>query len=114
MTEFPRIPDSELDFDSDLVVTLEGVPFSGIAFEAHPEGGVSEVTYRKGRQEGPARDLYPSGAVRAESTAVGDSMMREPSLKSTRSTQRARSLACLAGIAESAPGRREDWLGGTM
>lgn len=70
MTHGPVVPDSELDYDSDLVCTLDGVPFTGTAFEESPALGRSEITYRDGIQEGPARDWYPSGVLKGESQFV--------------------------------------------
>jgi hypothetical protein len=51
-----RVPDSELDFDEDSFCTYNGVPFTGVGYEVVPDRGLSEVTYREGLQEGPARD----------------------------------------------------------
>jgi hypothetical protein len=62
-----RVPDSELDFDEDSFCTHNGVPFTGVGYEDVPGRGLSEVTYRDGFQEGPARDWFPSGALKAES-----------------------------------------------
>jgi hypothetical protein len=70
MTSLPRVPDSELDFDSDLVFTRAGEPFTGVAFEGNPDGGRSEITYRDGIQEGMATDWYPSGQLKEESSYV--------------------------------------------
>ena len=70
MTALPRVPDSELDFDSELVCTSAGEPFTGIAFEETSDGGHSEITYRDGMQDGPATDWYPSGRLKGESSYV--------------------------------------------
>lgn len=64
------IRDSELDYDSELVCTLDGLPFTGIAYEDSVELGRSEVAYRNGVQEGPARDWYPDGTLKGESHYV--------------------------------------------
>ena len=64
------VPDTELDYDSDLVCTLNGVPFSGTAFEESSLLGRSEITFHDGLQEGPARDWYPSGVLKGESQFV--------------------------------------------
>jgi antitoxin component YwqK of YwqJK toxin-antitoxin module len=61
------VRDSELDYDSDLVCTLDGEAFTGTAFDESPDLGRSEVSYRQGIQEGPARDWYPSGVLKGES-----------------------------------------------
>ncbi|MFE6507832.1 toxin-antitoxin system YwqK family antitoxin [Nocardioides sp. NPDC057767] len=70
MTEPRLVPDSELDFDEDLVFTDGGKPFTGVAFEESAIRGRSEVTYRDGLQDGPARDWYPSGVLKGESWHV--------------------------------------------
>jgi antitoxin component YwqK of YwqJK toxin-antitoxin module len=70
MTNLPVVPDSALDYDSDLVCTLDEEPFTGIAFEESAELGRSEITYRQGLQDGPAVDWYPSGRLRGESFYV--------------------------------------------
>jgi antitoxin component YwqK of YwqJK toxin-antitoxin module len=63
----PIVPDSELDFDEDLVYRWHGKLFTGIGYEDRPGLGRSEVSYRYGVQEGPARDWYPSGTMKSES-----------------------------------------------
>jgi antitoxin component YwqK of YwqJK toxin-antitoxin module len=62
-----RIPDSELEFDNDLTYTANGELFTGIGYEDVPGRGLSEVSYRDGLQDGPARDYYPSGRLKGES-----------------------------------------------
>ncbi|WP_239311924.1 MULTISPECIES: toxin-antitoxin system YwqK family antitoxin [unclassified Frankia] len=62
-----RVEDSELDFDEDLIYTYRGVLFTGIGYEEVPGHGFSEISYRQGMQAGPARDWYPSGALKGES-----------------------------------------------
>jgi hypothetical protein len=62
-----RLPDAALDFDSNLVSSVDGLPFTGVGYEDVPSRGLSEVTYRNGLQDGPARDWYPSGALKGES-----------------------------------------------
>jgi hypothetical protein len=62
-----RVPDSELDFDEELTYTWHGELFTGVGFEEMPGGGLSEVSYKYGIQEGPAVDWYPAGGVRGES-----------------------------------------------
>jgi len=61
-----RVPDSELDYDADLVFTHHGVPYTGIGYDEDAVCGVSEISYVDGRQEGPSRDWYPSGQLKAE------------------------------------------------
>ncbi|MGW4929150.1 toxin-antitoxin system YwqK family antitoxin [Agromyces sp. NPDC004153] len=46
------------------------MPFSGTVFEESPLLGRSEITYRDGLEEGPARDWYPSGVLKAEAQFV--------------------------------------------
>jgi antitoxin component YwqK of YwqJK toxin-antitoxin module len=60
-----RVPDDELDFDSDLVHSWKGERFTGIGYET-TVGIRSEITYVDGLQHGWARDYYPSGALEAE------------------------------------------------
>ena len=62
-----RVPDSELDFDDELIYRWHGSLFTGIGYEDVPGRGLSEISYRYGTQEGPARDWYPSGALKGES-----------------------------------------------
>ncbi|WP_406642520.1 toxin-antitoxin system YwqK family antitoxin [Amycolatopsis sp. WGS_07] len=66
MDELPIVPDAELEFDSDLIFTYQGRPFSGVAYEESQTLGRSEVSYCEGVQEGLARDWYPSGILKAE------------------------------------------------
>jgi len=73
----PRVPDSELDYERDLVFTHEGVPFSGIGYEERSDLGLSEVSYRDGMQHGVSRDWFPSGKLK------GESRYRENSLHGT-------------------------------
>jgi len=70
MNESRVVRDSELDYDSDLVCTLDGKAFTGIAYEESPVLGRSEVSYREGVQEGLARDWYPSGVLKGQSAYV--------------------------------------------
>lgn len=70
MTGPTVVPDSDLDYDSDLVCTLDGAAFTGIAYEESPSLGRSEITYRDGVQEGLARDWYPTGTLKGESDYV--------------------------------------------
>lgn len=62
-----RVRDSELDFDDELFYRWCGAPFTGIGYEDIPGTGLSEISYRYGVQEGPARDWYPSGVLKGES-----------------------------------------------
>ena len=61
-----RVEDSELDYGPDLIFTYQGQLFTGIAYEDVPGKWLSEVCYRDGMQDGPAREWYPSGALRSE------------------------------------------------
>jgi MORN repeat variant len=62
-----RVPDSELDYDEELVYRWRGELFTGIGYDDTSPSGLSEVSYRDGLQDGPARDWYPSGALKGES-----------------------------------------------
>src|SRR5258708_17903846 len=62
-----RVPDSELEYDEELVYRWRGELFTGIGYDSTSPDGLSEVSYRYGAQEGPARDWYPSGALKGES-----------------------------------------------
>jgi hypothetical protein len=62
-----RVPDSELDYDDELTYKWHGALYSGIGFAEAVDGSRSEVSYRYGVQDGPARDWYPSGVLKAES-----------------------------------------------
>jgi hypothetical protein len=62
-----RVPDSELDFNEDLIYRWRGRLFTGVGFEESPDGALSEVSYECGVQQGPARDWYPSGGLKGES-----------------------------------------------
>lgn len=62
-----RVPDSELEYDSDIVYFHNGAAFTGVAYEEDPDRGRSEISYLEGMQHGPARDWYSSGKLKAES-----------------------------------------------
>lgn len=64
----PRVRDDELDFDENLTYYHRGTKFTGIGYEEDPVHGLSEITYQDGRQSGPARDWFPSGQLKGEST----------------------------------------------
>jgi hypothetical protein len=70
MSELDIVPDSRLEYGPDLICTLDGKAFTGIAYEESPVLGRSEITYHYGVQEGAARDWYPSGALKGESHYV--------------------------------------------
>lgn len=61
-----RVPDSELEFDAELTYRWRGQPYTGIGYDDTSTSGVSEISYRDGRQHGPARDWYPSGILKAQ------------------------------------------------
>jgi antitoxin component YwqK of YwqJK toxin-antitoxin module len=65
--ESPRVQFSELDYDGELIYTLGGHPFTGIAYEEVPGKWRSELSYRDGMQEGIARDWYDSGVLKEDS-----------------------------------------------
>lgn len=60
------VPDSELEYDSDLIFTHEGEIFTGVGFEETPETGRQEISYRDGMQDGWTREWYPSKVLRDE------------------------------------------------
>jgi antitoxin component YwqK of YwqJK toxin-antitoxin module len=62
-----RVPDDQLDFDEELIYFYKGERFTGIGYADVPKHGLSEISYRDGLQDGPARDWYPSGRLKAES-----------------------------------------------
>ncbi|HUZ39634.1 MAG TPA: hypothetical protein VMV17_25205 [Streptosporangiaceae bacterium] len=62
-----RVPDSELDFDNELIYRWRGQLFTGIGYDDTSEAGLSEISYRDGLQDGPGRDWFPSGGLKAES-----------------------------------------------
>lgn len=70
MSDQHLVPDEELDFDEDLVFSHDGELFTGVAYEDSAAIGRSEVSYRDGMQEGPARDWYPTGVLKGESWYV--------------------------------------------
>jgi antitoxin component YwqK of YwqJK toxin-antitoxin module len=62
-----RVPDSELDFDGELIYRWRGELFTGTGYEESSDGSLSEISYRYGMQDGPARDWYPGGILKGES-----------------------------------------------
>jgi antitoxin component YwqK of YwqJK toxin-antitoxin module len=60
------VPDALLDFDENLVCTYEGERFTGVGYKDVPGYAVSEISHVDGLQEGPAREWYPSGQLKAE------------------------------------------------
>lgn len=61
-----RVPDSRLYYDEELIYLLDGEPFTGVGYEYTQEHGKSEISYRNGMQDGPSRDWYPTGRLKAE------------------------------------------------
>jgi hypothetical protein len=61
-----RVPDDQLDYDEELFYTYHGLPFTGIGYERAPRGGLSEISYQGGAQDGPSRDWYPNGRIKSE------------------------------------------------
>lgn len=57
----------ELDFDHDENLNLlNGIPFSGIAYEMKNDGSWDEVTMVNGIENGISREWYPSGILKEE------------------------------------------------
>jgi hypothetical protein len=50
-----------------LTYRWHGPLFTGVGFDEADDGTRSEVSYRHGVQEGPARDWYASGVLKGES-----------------------------------------------
>ena len=75
-----RVNADLLEFD-DYVVYYEGKPFSGVAVEKRPNGELwSEVTYRFGVEDGPAKEWFENGKLRSVSNAklgVTDGLSQE-------------------------------------
>ena len=59
----PRVPMDEIDFDEELVYTYRGELFTGVAYEESVEHGLSETSFRDGKQNGAARDWSPNGQI---------------------------------------------------
>lgn len=62
-----KVPDSELEYDDELIYRWHGALFTGVGFDEDEDGGRSEISYSYGVQDGPARDWYPSGVLKGES-----------------------------------------------
>jgi hypothetical protein len=62
-----RVQDSELEYDGELSYRWHGALFTRVGFDEAKDGSRSEVSYRYGVQNGPARDWYPSGALKGDS-----------------------------------------------
>lgn len=58
-----RVPADEIVEDEEGVARHGGVEFTGVAYEELPDGGVSEITFINGLQDGPATDRTASGRV---------------------------------------------------
>ncbi len=66
--QVPRVPDSELAYNEELVYRHGGLPFTGVGYEETDAGVlVSEIRYQDGLQDGISQDFYPNGAVGGES-----------------------------------------------
>jgi antitoxin component YwqK of YwqJK toxin-antitoxin module len=63
-----RVADSELEFDSDLVMHYRGQPFTGVAFERAANGAYCELAYVEGLQHGVTREWDAEGRLRATET----------------------------------------------
>jgi hypothetical protein len=61
-----RVPDAELEYDSELVYRHHGIRFTGVGYEQTPAMR-SEITYVDGLQHGPARDWSADGRLVGES-----------------------------------------------
>jgi|GEM_PF-1489125 len=63
-----RVPDHEIEFDSELTHRWRGEKVTGIAYEHSEEGVVSEVRFLDGVQEGISRDISATGSILAEAS----------------------------------------------
>lgn len=62
-----RVPIDELDYSDQHIYLYEGQPFTGIAYEALPDGQVvAEESYVDGGLKGPSREWYPTGELKSE------------------------------------------------
>ena len=62
-----RVPVDELDYSDQHIYLYEGQPFTGIAYEALPDGQVvAEEAYVDGGLKGLSREWYPTGALKSE------------------------------------------------
>jgi antitoxin component YwqK of YwqJK toxin-antitoxin module len=63
-----RVNTDDIEFTDDYRYMWNGLPFSGIGFDAGEDGTLlSEMEFREGILDGMARDFYPSGCVKSES-----------------------------------------------
>ncbi len=63
----PRVNFDDLEYNYDGLVMHDGIPFSGEAFELHPDGKISfEGSYDFGRLSGVSHEYYPSGTLKSE------------------------------------------------
>ena len=61
-----RVSIDDLDVDYT-EACYQGVPFTGVAYEQHPDGSlVAETEYRNGLELGWARDYHPDGQMASE------------------------------------------------
>jgi antitoxin component YwqK of YwqJK toxin-antitoxin module len=61
-----RVDVDDLDWNDDLTVVYDGVPFTGEAVEQAPTGQIVTVTsYLDGVRHGPSTEWYTSGQMRA-------------------------------------------------
>ncbi len=63
-----RVPDDQLDYDENLIFMYQGERFTGVGYEDVPGRGLEEISYVDGLQEGPAREWYPSGQLRRDTS----------------------------------------------
>lgn len=61
-----RVPDEIIEYDENLVYSVDGERFTGIGFDDESGKGLSEISYVDGLQEGPSRDWYSNGKLRGE------------------------------------------------
>jgi len=62
-----RVREDDLGADGDIVL-YNGVPFTGIGYDLHPDGKLAhEVAYKDGFPDGVWREWYVSGQTKLES-----------------------------------------------
>jgi antitoxin component YwqK of YwqJK toxin-antitoxin module len=71
------LDDSDVDLDYGLRLLYRGEPFTGEAEEYLAGHRVSLVTYKDGFRDGPFREWYKSGVLRAEGTMRMESLSGE-------------------------------------
>ena len=62
-----RVSGDDLEMGDDYVWRLDGKPFTGVAEDRFPDGGLhGETEYTNGIQDGLSRTFWPDGQLRLE------------------------------------------------